>query len=289
MRALRVLARPRRARCRAGRSSAGTSGSASGGRAALAPRLARRRAAERAHGRAPAARRPRRAAAAGRAAQPGAGVLPAARRCWSPLARRRRLRAAFRYAAPAARRAPASTRWCSTAGTCRSRSRARCATTSSTSLQHASFIFAGILVWWPALEPKRRRLRGELWKIGHIIAARMLGMFLGMAFVLIREPVYTGVYGTGERRGHRRAGRPADRGRDDGRARHRDHGLRAGFFFWHAAQQHDRDEARASAARARYLTVSVPSMPPSRWPGTEQKNVYSPGFRSTSTSTCRRS
>ena len=71
-------------------------------------------------------------------------------------------------------------------------------------LQHASFIFAGILVWWPALEPKRRRLRGELWKIGHIISARMLGMFLGMAFVLIREPVYTGVYDPVERRGSRR-------------------------------------------------------------------------------------
>ena len=67
--------------------------------------------------------------------------------------------------------------------------------------QHASFVFAGMLVWWSALEPKRRRLRGELWKIGHIIAARMIGMFLGMAFVLIREPVYTGVYGSGERRG----------------------------------------------------------------------------------------
>ena len=68
-------------------------------------------------------------------------------------------------------------------------------------LQHASFIFAGIVVWWPALEPKRRRLRGELWKIGHILAARMLGMFLGMAFVLIREPIYTGVYDPVERRG----------------------------------------------------------------------------------------
>ena len=67
--------------------------------------------------------------------------------------------------------------------------------------QHACFIFAGILVWWPALEPKRRRLRGELWKIGHILSARMLGMFLGMAFVLIRYPVYTGVYDPVERRG----------------------------------------------------------------------------------------
>ena len=58
--------------------------------------------------------------------------------------------------------------------------------------QHASFIFAGVLVWWSAIEPKRRQLRGELWKIGHILAARMIGMFLGMAFVLIREPIYTG-------------------------------------------------------------------------------------------------
>ena len=31
-------------------------------------------------------------------------------------------------------------------------------------LQHASFIAIGVLVWWSVLEPKRRRLRGELWK-----------------------------------------------------------------------------------------------------------------------------
>src|SRR5205085_1531078 len=30
-----------------------------------------------------------------------------------------------------------------------------------------------------------------------------------------------------------------------------------------------------------YLTVRVPSMPASRWPGTEQKNVYLPGLTST--------
>src|SRR5215207_6388970 len=63
--------------------------------------------------------------------------------------------------------------------------------------QHASFIFAGVIVWWSALEPKRRQLHGDLWKIGHILGARMLGMFLGMAFVLIREPVYTGMYASG--------------------------------------------------------------------------------------------
>jgi putative membrane protein len=67
-------------------------------------------------------------------------------------------------------------------------------------LQHASFIGIGILVWWSVLDPKRRRLRPELWKIGHILGARMLGMMLGMAFVFVRQPLYTGVYGSGERR-----------------------------------------------------------------------------------------
>jgi putative copper resistance protein D len=66
-------------------------------------------------------------------------------------------------------------------------------------VQHASFVTIGVLVWWSALEPQRRRFAGELWKIGHILGTRMLGMFIGMAFVLIRHPIYTGVYGSGER------------------------------------------------------------------------------------------
>jgi cytochrome c oxidase assembly factor CtaG len=66
-------------------------------------------------------------------------------------------------------------------------------------LQHGSFVGIGVLVWWSALEPQRRRFAGELWKIGHILGTRMLGMFIGMAFVLIRHPVYTDVYGSGER------------------------------------------------------------------------------------------
>jgi cytochrome c oxidase assembly factor CtaG len=68
-------------------------------------------------------------------------------------------------------------------------------------LQHMSFVAIGVLVWWSALEPKRRRLRGELWKVPYLIGARMAGMLLGMSFVLIRVPVYTGVYGDGDR-GH---------------------------------------------------------------------------------------
>ncbi len=66
-------------------------------------------------------------------------------------------------------------------------------------LQHASFVGAGVLVWWSALEPKRRRMRGELWKIGHLLGARLVGMFLGMGFVIIRVPVYTDAYGSGPR------------------------------------------------------------------------------------------
>jgi cytochrome c oxidase assembly factor CtaG len=114
--------------------------------------------------------------------------------------------------------------------------------------QHASFVFAGVLVWWSALEPKRRRLRGELWKIGHIIGARMIGMFLGMAFVLIRAPVYTGVYGSGDRRG---LSALADQQTAGAMMVALDIVIMVfalAFFFWHAAEQHDRDEARARGA-----------------------------------------
>ena len=57
-------------------------------------------------------------------------------------------------------------------------------------LQHWSFVFAAVLVWWAPLDPKRRRLHGELWKIGHILGARLAGMMLGMAFLIMRTPAY---------------------------------------------------------------------------------------------------
>ena len=87
-------------------------------------------------------------------------------------------------------------------------------------------------------------------------SARFLGMFLGMGFVLIRVPIYTGVYGSGERARARAAiGRPADRRRDDGRARHLHHGLRARASSSGApAQQDDRAaRQRGRARRARAL------------------------------------
>ena len=117
--------------------------------------------------------------------------------------------------------------------------------------QHACFVFAGVLVWWPALDPQRRRLHGDLWKIGHIVAARMLGMFLGMAFVLIRTPVYTGVYGSGERHGMSALGDQQTAGAMMVALDIVIMVFALAFFFWHAAQQHDRDEAEERARAAR--------------------------------------
>jgi putative copper resistance protein D len=116
-------------------------------------------------------------------------------------------------------------------------------------LQHMSFVGIGILVWWSALEPKRRRMPGELWKIPYILGARMVGMMLGMGFVLIRVPVYTGVYGSGDR-GH-------------GLSAIGDQQLAGGmmvtvdilimvfalcFFFYRASQDADREEQREREA-----------------------------------------
>ena len=71
-------------------------------------------------------------------------------------------------------------------------------------LQHASFVAIGVLVWWSALEPWRRRPQGALWKIGHILGARFAGMFLGMSFVIIRVPIYTRRTGRASARGSAR-------------------------------------------------------------------------------------
>ena len=107
-------------------------------------------------------------------------------------------------------------------------------------LQHGSFVAASALVWWPALEPGRRRLRGELWKIGHIIGARTAGMMLGMAFIVMRSPAYA-AYG--------------DAPGEHGLTALQDQQIAGGmmltldicvmlfalaFFFWRAGQEHDR-------------------------------------------------
>src|SRR3954463_15554613 len=57
-------------------------------------------------------------------------------------------------------------------------------------LQHYSFFATSMLVWWALVEPKKRRTRGELWKAGDVIGMRVAGMFLGMAFILMRTQAY---------------------------------------------------------------------------------------------------
>ena len=116
-------------------------------------------------------------------------------------------------------------------------------------LQHMSFVAIGVLVWWSALEPKRRRLRGELWKVPYMIGARMAGMLLGMSFVLIRVPVYTGVYAAGDR-GHGFSAL-ADQQTAGAMMVSVDIAIMVFalcFFFYRAAQDADREERREREA-----------------------------------------
>jgi cytochrome c oxidase assembly factor CtaG len=118
-------------------------------------------------------------------------------------------------------------------------------------LQHLSFVFAGVLIWWSALEPQRRRLRGELWKIPYIFAQRMVSMFLGVGFIVSRTTFYGGFYG--------------DSARAHGLTPLADQQIAGGlmmtldvviimgaliFFFWRASQDADRAEAAQRAAAA---------------------------------------
>ena len=65
-------------------------------------------------------------------------------------------------------------------------SRRRCATRSSMRCSTRPSWRSAMLVWWSALEPQRRRLPGELWKIPLHRRRADAGMMLGMSFVLIR-------------------------------------------------------------------------------------------------------
>ena len=116
--------------------------------------------------------------------------------------------------------------------------------------QHESFVLASLLVWWPAIEPKRRRLRGELWKAGHIMGCRLAGMFLAMAFIIASSPFYAGYYGNRAQTEH-----GIDPLLDQQVAGGMMLGLdllvmffALGFFFYRSAQDHDRAEAAERAA-----------------------------------------
>jgi putative membrane protein len=114
-------------------------------------------------------------------------------------------------------------------------------------IQHQSFFVIAILVWIPALEPTRRRLRGELWKAGHIIGARLAGMLLGMAFIVMRSPAYDWYVGRTEEHGLKPL---TDQQIAGGLMMTVDVAIilfAVAFFFLRSAQDHDRAEAEAAA------------------------------------------
>jgi cytochrome c oxidase assembly factor CtaG len=116
-------------------------------------------------------------------------------------------------------------------------------------LQHASFVVGSLLVWWSVVEPKRRRMPGDLWKVPYVLGARLPGMLLAMAFVVMTSPAYAAYYG--------------DRARDHGLSPITDQQIAGGMmlgldlvvmlvavglFFYRSGQEHDRAERAAAAA-----------------------------------------
>jgi putative membrane protein len=116
-------------------------------------------------------------------------------------------------------------------------------------LQHESFVAGSMLVWWSVIEPKRRRMPGELWKVPYILGARLPGMLLAMGFILMHSPAYGAYYG--------------DSARDYGISPLRDQQIAGAmmmgldlavmlfalaFFFYRSAQDHDRAERAAVTA-----------------------------------------
>ena len=119
-------------------------------------------------------------------------------------------------------------------------------------LQHQSFVAGALLVWWSVIEPKRRRLPGELWKVPYLLGARLPGMLLGMNFLIMGSAAYGDAYG--------------DLPREHGLSPVADQQIAGammmvvdllvmlfalGFFFWRSGQEHDRAERAATAAQLR--------------------------------------
>ena len=113
-------------------------------------------------------------------------------------------------------------------------------------VQHMSFMAVNLLLWWPVIEPQRRRMGGQLWKIGYLFAARMATMFLGMVFLFARGVLYAGVYGRGMREGITAY---ADQQAAGGMMMTLDiviMTVTACWFFWLASNEHDATGAHVS-------------------------------------------
>jgi putative copper resistance protein D len=116
-------------------------------------------------------------------------------------------------------------------------------------LEHECFLVANLLLWWPVIEPARRRMGGQLWKIGYLFAARMSTMFLGMVFVFGRGVFYAGAYGRGLREG---IGPYADQQAAGGMMMTLDiviMAVTASWFFWLASREHDATGAHVPESR----------------------------------------
>jgi putative copper resistance protein D len=130
-------------------------------------------------------------------------------------------------------------------------------------VQHQSFVIGSLLVWASVLEPNRARVPGGLWKIAHITGVRFAGMFLGMAFVIVSHPFYSGFYG--------------DRALKHGLTPNQDQGLAGAmmlgldmvvmigaliFFFLRSAEDADREQAKEdeelAALAAPHLSPPAP-------------------------------
>lgn len=115
-------------------------------------------------------------------------------------------------------------------------------------LQHQAFFLTSLLVWWSVVDPKHRRVGGELWKIGHIVGMRVSGMFLGMAFILMRTQAYTWY---GDRAHLHGLGPIRDQQYGGGLMFLTDMLVMffaLGFFFWRAASDNDRRESERPTA-----------------------------------------
>jgi putative membrane protein len=124
-------------------------------------------------------------------------------------------------------------------------------------LEHEAFVAANLLLWWPVIEPARRRMGGQLWKIGYVFAARMSTMFLGMVFVFTRGVLYAGVYGEGTREG---ISARADQQTAGGLMITLDIVVMvaaACWFFWLASREHDATGAH-TGGRPAARTPRVP-------------------------------
>jgi cytochrome c oxidase assembly factor CtaG len=120
-------------------------------------------------------------------------------------------------------------------------------------LQHQTFVLGALLVWWPAIEPNRRTMAGELWKGGYILGARVMAMFVGMGLLISRHPAYD-FY--------------ADRGGSHGLTPLSDQQMAGGlmlmvdivvmlaalaFFFFRAGAAEDRRQLAAAGAQRRVV------------------------------------